>query len=379
MSLKYKQVAIIDDDEFSLGYIDEQMTMAGLQSTYPFSDARMALDAIKGKQIFPDLLILDLQMPGIDGISLIKMLADVDFTGAIIITSGFEQKILELAEQIALENDLFLLGSLQKPFNQQQLQSLLHTDYQQDDEQIVVECGERHHPLFSLDSGELLLTRQPQIDLKSREIVSYEVLARWRDTNGLIIPPGRFIHQLEESGEITKFQELLFDLALKKISQDVSERKYSINLSLTSISNQDVPSLICQAAYKYEVPLNRITIEVTESGIADDMLKAKEVLTRLRLLGMVLAIDDYGTGFSTLDKLCDLPFTEVKLDRRYIQDCHDSKEKQAIIESTVTIAKSMGLRTVAEGMETEAEAEMVASLSVDIAQGFHFARPEIWE
>ncbi|WP_111979877.1 EAL domain-containing response regulator [Algibacillus agarilyticus] len=374
MKLTYRSAVAIDDDSFSLNFIKEQLSKAKIETVDDFHDPLEALEQIKQGRVTPELLILDLQMPQMDGITLLNHLGDIAFKGAIIIYSGFEAKVLALAEQIACENNLTILGSLPKPFTCEQLNQLLVCH--QIDDIIEPKAEVEHH--FNLANGELVLTRQPQICLKTGVILSYEVLSRWRNKCGAILPPAIFIEKLEDSGEIVQFQEQLFELAMRKISEDTSDAKYSINLSMTTIDTQDVPKLVCQSAYKYNVGLDRITVEVTESRLANDMQKAKEVLIRLRIMGVMLAIDDFGTGYSTLDKLCDLPFREVKLDRRYVEDCDLSVEKQAIIKSTVDIAKSMGLRTVAEGMERIEEVEIVTALGTDIGQGYYFSKPQMW-
>jgi EAL domain-containing protein (putative c-di-GMP-specific phosphodiesterase class I)/CheY-like chemotaxis protein len=374
MKFNYQSIVAIDDDSFSLKFIEEQLHMVGMSSITCYLDPQQAFNDISQQKVQCELLILDLQMPQMDGVSFLKLLGDIKFSGAIIIYSGFEARVLALAEQIACENDLTILGSLPKPFTLTQLDTLLsiHQVDESDDTE------EQTSSKFSLSHGELVLTRQPQICLKTGKILSYEVLSRWRNRAGAILPPSMFISKLEDNGEISEFQEQMFDLALKKIAQDDSDAKYSINLSMTSIDTQDVPDLIGRIAQKHQVSLDRLTLEITESRVASDMKKAKEVLIRLRIMGIALAIDDFGTGYSTLDNLCDLPFQEVKMDRRYISNCDQSPEKQAIIKSIVEIAQSMDLITVAEGMERKEEVEIVTALGTDIGQGFYFSKPQVW-
>ncbi|NTS78913.1 EAL domain-containing response regulator [Catenovulum sp. SM1970] len=373
MNIGYRNVVAIDDDSFSLSFIKEQLQQAGFESIFTYTNPELALEDIISQTIPADLVILDLQMPEMDGIRALRLLGEASFKGSIIIYSGFEQKILALAEQIACENELTILGSLPKPFTLKQLENLLESHSASPD---IDAISESHR--FCITNGELVLTRQPQYCLNTGRIVSYEILSRWRNNSGAILPPAVFIPKLEDEGEIHLFQEMLFDLAMRKISEADDNLIYSINLSMRCMDKQDVPDLVAKSASKYNVSLDRIILEVTESSVADDMLNVKETLTRLCLMGVTLSIDDFGTGYSTLDKLCDLPFKEVKLDRRYVSGCDQSTEKQAIIKSTVEIAQSMGLRTVAEGMETAEEADVVATLCVDVAQGFYFSKPQMW-
>ncbi len=379
MLLKETDVIAIDDDSFSLMFIKDQLNEAGAKSIETYLNANDALEYIRSNIDDIGLLILDLQMPEFDGISVLKSLGEINFTGHILIYSGFEQKVLNLAEQIALEHQLNMLGSLPKPFTLSQLEdviSLATVPSDSDKEKTLSQVNDAK--VFSLDEGELVLARQPLYDLQKNEIASYEILSRWRNDDGELLSPDYFITVLEESGEIDLFQERLFDLALKKISQDHTDIRYAVNLSMTCMGSQDVPALISQFACKYNVAMEKLIFEVTESGVSESLTQAKEVLIRLRIMGLTLALDDFGTGYSTLDKLCDLPFKEIKLDRRYVTNCDQEPEKQAIIRSMVKIAQSMGLVTVAEGIETEDELNMVRALGVDYGQGYLLSKPQLW-
>ncbi len=377
MLLKDTDVIAIDDDRFSLMFIKDRLQKAGARSIETYLNASDALDYIRTDVDRIGLLILDLQMPEFDGISVLKSLGQINFSGYILIYSGFEQKVLALVEQIALDNQLNMLGSLPKPFTLAQLDDILLLANQPSNKQ-EKPLEDNNVSAFSLDEGELVLARQPLYDLQKNEIASYEILSRWRTDNGVLLLPEYFITALEKSGDIDLFQELLLDVALKKISEDHSDIRYAVNLSMTCMDSQDLPALISQFACKYNVAMEKLIFEVTESGVSESLTQAKEVLIRLCIMGLALALDDFGTGYSTLDKLCDLPFKEIKLDRRYITNCDQEPEKQAIIKSMVKIAQSMGLVTVAEGIETENELNMVRALGVDYGQGYFLSKPQLW-
>lgn len=230
---------------------------------------------------------------------------------------------------------------------------------------------------FELTAESLYPVIQPQILLGSETIVGYEILSRLKTPDGQLIYPQQFIASFENNGRISEFNHVLFATALARMA-DYDKVNFSINLSMKDLNSHTVVDEIEQMLKQFGVQPNRLTIEITETCLVDNLLTAQEITTRLRLLGCSLAIDDYGTGYSTMKQLTEFPFQELKIDRQYVQDCNDHEENQIIIRSTVEMAHALGMKVVAEGVENKKELAFVRDAGVEIVQGYYYSKPYVW-
>lgn len=230
----------------------------------------------------------------------------------------------------------------------------------------------------ALESGELLLEYQPKLEVSSGLIVGFEGLVRWRHPTRGMVPPGEFVPFAEQSGfirDITQFvvsQGARFSKMLSEQGLDVA---ISINVSAQDIENPGFAEAI-EAIVKQERPEpGRLCLEITESGLVSETANAVANLNAVAALGVRLAVDDFGTGYATLKQLQSLPVHELKIDRSFVSGMNENRGGQTIVRSTIDLGKQLGLRVVAEGVETVAELRGLAAMGCDEIQGYYVAKP----
>ena len=230
----------------------------------------------------------------------------------------------------------------------------------------------------ALDERELVLHYQPKLDLASGAIVGAETLVRWLHPEHGLIGPAEFIPIAERTGMITRISGYVLEGAIRQCSDwnaaglDVS---VALNLTMHDLLDLDLPERIGGLLADAGLRPRKLVLEITESTIMGDPLRVREVLTRLNALGIRLAIDDFGTGYSSLGYLKNLPVDELKIDRSFVQEMTSDSSDATIVRSTVDLGHNLGLRVVAEGVESEDVLETLRSLGCDEAQGYFIGRP----
>ncbi|MFK2905404.1 EAL domain-containing protein [Dyella ginsengisoli] len=230
----------------------------------------------------------------------------------------------------------------------------------------------------AVPNGELLLYYQPKMQLCSRRVVNVEALLRWRHPQHGIIPPDDFIALAEHSGII----RTLTDWVLHEVIRQCAEWSaagmdigIALNLSAMDLGSGELPDLLARHLAHYRIDPSQLVLEVTETAVMRDALYSLEVLNRLKACGVMLAIDDFGTGYSSLSHLKRLPVDELKIDKSFVMGMAEDEDDAVIVRSTIELAHNMGLKVVAEGVETEAAMEMLRSFRCDSAQGYLISRP----
>ena len=375
------RITAVDDDPFFLHFIEDKFQEIGLKNVNLFSDPNLGLESLIVNSEFNDLVLVDLQMPEIDGIAFLKLLGDAGYKGQVIVISGFESKVLQMAESIAKQRHLAILGQLTKPFSAAQLNGLVDRALSRiisaENPEMAATVGNYDPDSFEINDVTLCPVIQPQINIENENIIGYEILSRLKAQDGSIIYPNQFISDFEENGRISEFNTVLFRTSLARMAK-YENINFSMNLSMRDLNSHRIVDEIDSLLSEFGVQPARLTIEITETCLVENLLTAQEIATRLRLLGCSLAIDDYGTGYSTMKQLTEFPFKELKIDRQYISNCHSHEENKIIIRSTVEMAKALGMRTVAEGVETKEELNFVREAGVEIVQGYFYSKPYVW-
>ncbi len=230
-----------------------------------------------------------------------------------------------------------------------------------------------------LERGEFRLVYQPIVELPSAAIIRVEALLRWQPVNGPVVSPAEFIPVAEHSGLIIDLGAWIIDTACADAAawqqrHGVAGPRVNINVSARQLLDPDLPGLVADALSRHGLTPDRITIEITETAVFAGGA-ALSTVRELRELGVGLALDDFGTGHSSLTLLRTCPVTTLKVDKSFIDDLNGTAEQEAIATSLSTIAATMGLRAVAEGVETHAQAIRLHTLGYRYAQGYYFARP----
>lgn len=230
----------------------------------------------------------------------------------------------------------------------------------------------------ALDSDQLHVVYQPQVDLHDLRTVGVEALVRWEHPERGLVPPDEFIPLAENSGLIFPLTALVLDTALDQVAQwraAGDEIRLAVNLSARHLSDSALPSQVAAALARHDVPSSALVLEVTETGILSDPARADLVIREVRELGVEIAIDDYGTGNASLSYLKRLEIDELKVDRSFVSSIGDDRHDLIIVRSTVALALALGLRVVAEGIEDDATVETLRGLGRVIGQGYHLGKP----
>jgi diguanylate cyclase (GGDEF)-like protein len=228
---------------------------------------------------------------------------------------------------------------------------------------------------------ELELHYQPQVDLISGEIVAVEALIRWQHPRLGYIPPLEFLPLAEEAGLMSQLTTLGLDTALGQCAQWRSEGQVvtvSVNISATSLVDVDFPDLVEQLLESHDLPPQALVLELTETTAIGDFERSKQTIQRLRDLGVIVSVDDFGAGVTSLAYLSSLAVGELKLDRSFITELGtaDADRVTALIRSTIDLAHSLGLRVVAEGVEERSSLDLLSTLGCDLAQGYLISKPK---
>ena len=227
------------------------------------------------------------------------------------------------------------------------------------------------------ESGELFLAYQPKLDLRTGRICGVEALARWHHPRHGEISPVDFIPAAERSGLIDWFSEWALNSAIAQWAEWRAaglEIDLAVNISALNLAHVNFPDMVARLCADRGLPPARLMLEVTE-GATQESTRLMDTISRFRLKGIGMSLDDFGTGFGSLLQLRSLPFTELKVDRAFVADLLVSGDSRAIIRGLIRMAHDLGLSVTAEGVEDEATLQLLATLGCDRAQGFLIARP----
>ena len=373
--LPERRLLILDDNIAIARMIAKASEAAGLIARICTDGAQFFL---QNEEWSPTDLVIDLMMPDVDGVEVMRRLAEADSRAGIIIISGVGHRILEAARRAATERGLNITGVLSKPFRPDALRQLL-------DHSAPAARRSPSRKAHQISESELRLALkqrafrvyyEPQISCASGNIVGFEALVRWHRSEAEIIMPDDFIAVAEAHGLIDDLTDQVLDQSLSWFSRVTPGTGWSlaVNLSpstLKSIRFVDVLSERCRGS---GVAPHQVILEVTESFATDRSITSLDVLTRLRLNGFQVAIDDFGTGHSTLQRLVRMPFSDMKIDKSFTMAAIHSKESRAVIESIIALGHQLGLRVTAEGVDRNETLSYLQDLRCDVAQGFLFSK-----
>lgn len=230
----------------------------------------------------------------------------------------------------------------------------------------------------AISAQEFMLYYQPKVEMKTGMVHSVEALLRWQHPAHGFIPPDQFIPLAEQTGLIAPLTRWVLETALRQCAEWLQAGiglEVAVNLSMWDLRDTSLPTTICGLLEQYHVPAKHLRVELTESAVMADPDQTIEVLKHLAAVGIRSSIDDFGTGYSSLAYLKRLFVTELKIDRSFVQHITEVEADETIVRSTVTMAHSLGLKVVAEGVEDAASFHLLAELDCDTAQGYFLARP----
>jgi EAL domain-containing protein (putative c-di-GMP-specific phosphodiesterase class I) len=228
-----------------------------------------------------------------------------------------------------------------------------------------------------LTRDELVIHLQRQVRPDTGAVVGLEALVRWQHPTRGLLSPAELLPAAEQAGLLGPLTEAVIELALAAAARwwPFCTVPVAVNLSAANLTDPLLHEKVARALERHAVPPEALVLEVVEDTLMVDPVGASDLLRRLRESGVGISIDDYGTGYSSLAYLKDLPADELKIDRAFTADLTVDARSQAIVEHTVSLAHVLGLRVVAEGVEDQASLDLLTDLGCDAVQGYHVARP----
>lgn len=328
-----------------------------------------------------DLLMLDIHMPGIDGLDVLMELGKSGFLGGVVLMSGSDPSILDSIRSMAQKLDLNFAGTLSKPFRLASFNNLASSyfkrptrNYNRSDSNAVI----AREDLDRILKQELYFpVYQPQVDAVSDSIVGMECLTRVDDPVLGWVSPFDFILALSENGMVSQYTFALIKNSLAELItlfDEFPNITVSYNIDARSLNREFALNMI-DLIQNSGIALSRVTLEITEANamsLSSDELYA---INKFRAVGLMLSLDDYGTGYSSIQVLHELPISELKIDRSFIQNIHDNVKSREIIRSLGRLSESLNYRLVGEGVENKRQIEALTQLGCSIFQGYFFAEP----
>lgn len=374
-------ILLIDDDATQIAILRAYLASMKLEGVVDASDASQALkwfEPENGADI--KLVFTDLGMPNMDGFEFLKHLAKIEFTGDVIIISGHENILLESAASLGKMYGLSIKGQIRKPLTKQALDRLFHDLNKPMTAQAPTrESGYSKSDLeAAITSGQILPFYQPKVDLLNGRVVGAEALARWQREDGRLVSPADFIPLAQNCGLIRDISIRIIDAVLEDIAtnrEDWADKKIAINLPPEMIRDTHLPDLLDQRLAAHDISSKTICLEITESGVLDFDPISIEVLSRLRIKGYDISIDDFGTGAANIANLKVFPYSEMKIDQSFINNVLTDAFSAETVRTSISLARQLGIRIIAEGIENEDVLQYVKAKGIDQAQGFLFSRP----
>jgi EAL domain-containing protein (putative c-di-GMP-specific phosphodiesterase class I)/FixJ family two-component response regulator len=380
MSMSELSVMVVEDHGFQRRMAVRLLTELGIGEISEAADGNSALQQLDGGARIPDVLIVDLDMPGMDGIEFIGHVAQHKWARAVVVASALDPALLNTVQTMARAYGLRVLGSIEKPLTRNKLARVL-TGYDKElhdhveDEEIEVSVTAIRE---AIEGGEIGPWFQPQVELGNGKPVAVEALARWCRADGRIVRPQYFIPLIEREGLVGELTDHMLVQACRwkhYWDQRGLRLNLAINVSPQTLADESAADRFQDIVRRQGVEPNEVVLEITESSVMADAARGLGVLARLRLKGFGLSIDDFGTGYSSLAQLSQIPFTELKIDQGFISGAPSQPRKRAVIETSLDLARKLKLNVVAEGVETVDEWQMLAELGCGLAQGNLIAQP----
>ncbi len=373
------KIYIIDDDVQMAEMLSVAVEAGGF-TTAVFNNASHFLSETTCDN---DVILLDLNMPDMDGIEVIRALAGKQCRSSLILISGNDTSVLHSAEKLARAHSLNMVVSLCKPIQIGMLQQLLKgivTDEfkQQNFANIASSVFTAAELSDGIRNEQLVLHFQPQISLDGGGLVGAEALVRWQHPDRGLIYPDDFILLAEESGVIDELTTWVIEHAIQQsmcCQQSGMMPRISVNISARNITSLTLPDQLTGMLMNNRLDSSVLALEITESSLMEELVTSLDILTRLRMKGFDLSIDDFGTGHSSLTHLHRVPFTELKIDKSFVTNMNKDDEAAAIVKTCIMLGHELKMKVVAEGVESEEVYKMLVELGCDIAQGFYIAHP----
>src|SRR3954465_2494886 len=380
MTIRQLHLLVAEDHDFQRKTMVRMLGALGAMQVSEAGDGKAALDIFTAGQPPGDIIISDLEMPGMDGMEFMRHVGAADRPVSVILSSALDAALISSVEAMTKAYGITLLGAISKPVTQDKLRNLI--DKFAPPKPRTPRPAPAAIPLDEIRRG--LEARQfepffqPKVSLSTGKVTGAEALARWRHPEKGMVAPYAFIPAMEDAGLIDDLTWVILEKSAACCREWASrglELAISVNLSVKSLGEPGLAERITERVAGQKLDPKHIVLEITESAAMTDVGKGLEHLTRLRMKPFELSIDDYGTGYSSMQQLSRIPFSELKIDQSFVFSALEKESSKVILSSSLDMARKLGLKAVAEGVETRAHWNLLQSLGCDIAQGYFIAKP----
>ncbi|EKR74605.1 EAL domain-containing response regulator [Leptospira noguchii] len=379
---------ILDDEEEIAGILGDLARQCGFEVTITH-EAGVFFEKLNEKTQY---IILDLMIPDVDGVDVLRMLSGKKFSVSVILISGADRRVLQSAEALAIQYGLKISGVLEKPIRIREYQKLLTglLSEQKNESTHSFTAGNRaaHEQTSVIGPEEIeqgirenqfVLFYQPKINFKTGTVSGFESLVRWSHPKRGLVFPDAFIPTLESYPSL--MDAMTEKLILQALAQcSIWNKQFpgiavAVNVSPVSMNKLILPETIAKMIENFGLKNNQLIVEVTETQLLENMTSTLDILTRIRIRGIGLSVDDFGIGYSSLKQIHRYPFTELKIDRSFVSVAPYDKEALFICQAAIDLGHKLGMTVVAEGIETAEVGELMKQQGCDKGQGYFYSKP----
>ena len=372
---------VAEDNEFQRRWLAVMLTNLGAKHVTEATDGHQALSILRDKTRAIDISVIDLNMPGMDGMELIRHMSNEEHPSSIILASAMAPSLVFSVQTMSKAYGVNLLGAIEKPATPETLRALIELHQPQPTRPQLRSAGLS----FTIDEirdalrdGQFEPLFQPKVEFATGHVKGTEAFVRWRHPQHGILPPASFMAAVEAHGETEA-------LAWAVIEQSVAACRdwqaqglavpVSINLAPSCLARPDLAERIIDYVTRQEVKPEQVAFEITESAAYTEAPHFLENLVRLRMKGFGLSIDDYGTGRASMQELLRIPFSELKIDRAFVAGAAQNQALEAVLEVSLDLCRKLDRQSVAVGIETRQDWDLLLNLGCTCAQGYYIAKP----
>ena len=373
---------VVDDDRDQRYLLARTLSGMGTARVVEASSGHEALEILDRLGQAVDIVVTDLQMPEMDGMELLRRIGERKLPVAVILVSGLDGVLLASAATMGQAYGVRVIGTIEKPATRANFHSVLRHFRTPAPEAAagndVVFAPSAQDVLAGISAAQIEPFFQAVVELGSGHVVGAEALARWRHPKRGILGPDVFLPPLARAGYLDELSWIMLSLSAMEAGlwrRADLRMTVSVNVSATSLADPGYADAVTQIVTGHGLDPSAMILELTETEAILNIAAALENLTRLRIRGFGLAIDDYGVGYSSMQALSRMPFTEIKIDRSFVSAAATDPKYRLMVEHTIAVAHQLGLKTVAEGVETGTERDLLASLGCDRIQGYLIGKP----
>jgi EAL domain-containing protein (putative c-di-GMP-specific phosphodiesterase class I) len=360
---------VIDDEEDICEIIAEVGGRRGLEVKTLTTTESVASTLTSFK---PDFIMLDLMMPGTDGVELLRLLSEHSKDAKLCLISGSDSRVLNSARRLGSAHGLDVISALEKPLDISVLNNLFDRLTGAGEAVVTADLAQ------AIAAGEFRLHYQPVIEMATRRVKGAEALARWAHPHRGTLTPDSFLEQVVNDGLMQVLTDMVVQTSVRQAARwhEAGESlTLSMNVTASALLDLALPDRIAELCQRHNAPADKLILEVTETEAMKDVTRTMDVLLRMRIRNIGVAIDDFGTGHSSLRELQRMPFSEMKIDKSFVIDMAKNKDCAVIVKAVIDLAHNLGLKVIAEGVEDQQTWNLLQQKGCDYAQGFFMGRP----